>query len=813
MERYNAHDARIIPILVRHCEWRTSPIKALQILPRDVKPISAYRDKDIVWAQIAQALPKVIKEFPDTSLINNIPYRYNHNFIGRETLLVELASALETNKDNPIQAISGLGGVGKTQIAIEYVRRYEKQYEKILWSNADTPEALNEGYREIARLLELSKGNEQDQKLIVNAVKRWLEEEKKTAWLLVLDNVETWEKIDTFIPYRFVGHILLTTQAKSMGGIQIHTVEGLGQDEGALLLLGRAKLITPHHPLEVASHPDFIPAREISQKLGGLPLALDQAGAYIDETKCSLPHYLYLYQKEKRALLEARGASRDGHNDLVAATFNLSFDKVKKDNPYAIDLLHLCAFLAHDVIPETIITKGAPHLGWLASIDEVALAFDKAIRTLRGYSLIECEASNEMERSLRIHNLVQIVIKGQLDALDESNWAERTVRAVSAALPSVEPVEAVDWLRWEHIVPHAQVCAQYIEDHKMQFKEATDLLSNTGLYLTERAQYDDAEKLLLQSLTILKPYQPPDPLALVKASVLRSLANIYSEVGEYEEAENHYQQSQDIFEKSEPNRASILGLARLLNNRAIIFKVDNRFYYAEDSYKRCLDIWSQYPDELLNYAQSLNNLAVLYAEQYCYYEKATSLFQSSLSIQEQESATDTDAYARCLSNLANLYTQQLGRLSHEDREQQMAEDSDLYTHIEDLYQKSLHILETNKGPEHPDVAYPLNGLAILYYKQGRYTAAEPLYQRSQLIWEQSLRSTPPHKHPQAAYSFNNQAILYFAQEKYDEAQSLCKKAHEIFKDRLGDAHPHIRLCDENCRKIEKAIASDSKMLK
>ena len=125
-------------------------------------------------------------------------------------------------------------------------------------------------------------------------------------------------------------------------------------------------------------------ARAICHELGGLPLALDQAGAYIEETGCSLAAYQRLLQRRRADLLAERRGLVDDHPQPVATTWSLSFAHVEQKNPAAADLLRLCAFLAPDAIPETIVTEGASHLGsQLASVSADAYLLNQAIEALR----------------------------------------------------------------------------------------------------------------------------------------------------------------------------------------------------------------------------------------------------------------------------------------------------------------------------------------------------------------------------------------------------------------------------------------------
>ena len=167
-----------------------------------------------------------------------------------------------------------------------------------------------------------------------------------------------------FLPTDGQGYILLTTRAQATRRIaQRIEIEEMEVEEGALFLLRRATIIDSNAHWMLLPPTDRTTAREISQAMDGLPLALDQAGAYIEETQWSLTEYLRLFQIRKEELLQRRGKLTTDHPESVGTTWSLAFEKVQQANPAAADLLRLCAFLDPDVIQEEIITKGASELG------------------------------------------------------------------------------------------------------------------------------------------------------------------------------------------------------------------------------------------------------------------------------------------------------------------------------------------------------------------------------------------------------------------------------------------------------------------
>jgi len=216
-------------------------------------------------------------EEPEHFPIWNVPHLRNLYFTGRDTLLMYLREMLCSRNTVALmqpRAISGLGGIGKTQTAIEYAYRYRSEYSTVLWARADSAQALISGFVAFADLLQLQERNVEDQQLIIKAVKRWLQ--MNTHWLLILDNADDLELIyDYLVPGN--GHILMTTRSSATGphidGIELVKME---QEEGILLLLRRSKRLPQHSSLESVTELERDKAAMICSLVDGLPLALDR---------------------------------------------------------------------------------------------------------------------------------------------------------------------------------------------------------------------------------------------------------------------------------------------------------------------------------------------------------------------------------------------------------------------------------------------------------------------------------------------------------------------------------------------------------
>ena len=299
----------------------------------------------------------------------NVPYHRNPYFIGRDELLAQLDQYLAPPEQaaslksrcvalTQPQAITGLGGIGKTQIAVEYAYRSREQgrYTHTFWVNAASEETLITSFVTIVGLLKQNRSlalyNEMDQRKLVEAVKRWLERCNE-RWLLIFDNADDVVLVHNYLPQQGNGSVLLTTRAHAVSSLATSIeVETMGFLEGTHLLLRRAQRF------EHASDEWVNQAGNIVVALDQFPLALDQAGAYIEETQCSFEEYLALYQTHRYTLLARRGMVSTDYPESVATTWLLSFQKVQQANPAAAELLQMLAFLAPDLIPEELIQDG-----------------------------------------------------------------------------------------------------------------------------------------------------------------------------------------------------------------------------------------------------------------------------------------------------------------------------------------------------------------------------------------------------------------------------------------------------------------------
>jgi tetratricopeptide (TPR) repeat protein len=695
-----------------------------------------------------------------------VPYPRNPQFTGREDVLQQLESVLLKDSMAALtqpQAIRGLGGIGKTQTAVEYAYRHRNDYDAVFWVRAELQEELMAGFGEIAKVLQLPQQDEQNQSLIIAAVKEWLKTHER--WLLIVDNADDLTVAREFLPSSAQGHVLLTTRAAATGQIaQAVELKKMSHHDGALFLLRRAKRIADQGEWETATEADQRVALEIAQAMDGLPLALDQAGAFVEEMRLSLTEYLNLYRQEGAKLLAERGELATDDHPSVTVTFRLAYAKVQERSPAAADLLRVCAFLAPDDIPEEIFTAGASVLAEPLKTEAAnASDFREVVKEARRFSLIERNSSTQ---TLNIHRLVQEVLRDEIESETRQDWLEQAIKAVNQVFPDPE---FNHWSLCDRLLSHVIVLATFENLDSSELIEIGRLFNQAGIYLQARGLYLLAETFLARSLEITENQSGADPHNV--AASLSNLAGLYTTQGRYSEAEPLHKRSLEIDERcygtDHPE------VATDLNNLAELYMNQGRYTEAETLYVKSLKIREQKLGvDHLNVATILNNLAELYRIRGRYTEAET-LHMRSLEIKERKLGIDHPDVAISLNNLAILYKFQ-GR----------------YSEVESSFLRSLEICEHQLGADHPNVATSLNNLAEFYRSRDRYSEAEPLYVRSLEIWERQLGK----EHPNVATSLNNLALLYERQGCYSEAEPLYTKGLRILSQlsqQSGLNHPNL----------------------
>lgn len=375
----------------------------------------------------ATDLPRRTQEprYPNVSpAIWNLSHR-NPHFTGRRNQLEALRASLAESTTNGIQTqvVFGQPGVGKTQLTLEYGHRYASDYDLVWWIPAETAAAIPAAFADLAANLPVLPGDgarakqSADQQAIVDAVLDDLSH--RTGWLLIFDHATDLNTLAPYLPTTGRGQVLITSRNPNWHQ-RVKSplkVDVLAREEAAQFLLCRT------------GSTDEKGATELAEELGSLPLALEQAAAYMSRSSKPMSDYLRLFQRRRDELLK-RG---DPDGRTVDATVRLATDELM-GSPAALRLLTWCAFMAPEKIPLYVLTESKqsdllPVEMRSMAHDEIEL--DENIAILYGSSLIA-----RGDGALDLHRLVQTVIRTQLPAADYQTWADLTIRLLLESFPS-----------------------------------------------------------------------------------------------------------------------------------------------------------------------------------------------------------------------------------------------------------------------------------------------------------------------------------------------------------------------------------------
>src|SRR5216683_916776 len=408
---------------------------------------------------------------------------------GREDLLAELDIRLTGGDGSEPRtvALCGLGGAGKTSVALEYAHRHLAEVQAAWQLAAEDPAVLAAGFGELAA--ELGARDLFDTRNPVASVHGMLAA-FPAEWLLIFDNVPDRASVQAFLPPAGPGRVLITSQNQNWPPGQALEVPVLGAEVTAEFLVNRT------------GDPDRQAALDLAGELGGLPLALEQAAAYMQATEDSLAEYLELF-RERRPDMLTRGEPT-GYIKTVATTWALAFRELGQAASGASGLLRLLAFCAPEAVPLRLLLQARPgvpeQLGSevapvLVPLLEDPLAAKDAIAALRQYSLI----SPSVDGSVSVHRLVQAVTVDQMSAELAAAWRQAAAAVIEATIPDDTDTPAT-WPVCAALLPHAQAA----------LAADSDGLERLANYLGERGSYAAACDLLQRALDAERGVLGPD---------------------------------------------------------------------------------------------------------------------------------------------------------------------------------------------------------------------------------------------------------------------------------------------------------------
>jgi tetratricopeptide (TPR) repeat protein len=462
---------------------------------------------------------------------------------------------------------------------------------------------------------------------------------------------------------------------------------------------------------------DEAAAAKLAEALGGLPLALEQAGAYVEATRATFADYLELFQSRRTELWEDEHPPLD-YPDTVATTWSLAMERVREKSPAGADLLNLCAFLGPDDIPQRLLSQGEEHFPQpLSATVTDPLTMNKAVTALLNYSLMERTGD-----TLSVHRLVQAVARDRLPEKARSTWAEAAVRLVNGAFP-FESDDVRTWPQCARLLPHALAAAGHAEALEVASEATGRLLNQAGLYLRGRAEFAEAKAAFQRALVIGEATLGPDhPKIAIRVN---NLGGVLKDLGDLAGARAHYERALAIDEAAfGPDHPNV---ATDVNNLGLVLKDLGDLAGARQAYQRALAIGEATlgPDHP-KIAIRVNNLGLVLKD-LGDLAGARQAFQRALAIDEAAFGPHHPKIAIGVNNLG-LVLKDLGDLAGARAH----------------YERALAIDEAAYGLDHPNVARDVNNLGGVLQDLGDPDGARAHYERALQICRESLGEDHPH---------------------------------------------------------------------
>jgi tetratricopeptide (TPR) repeat protein len=693
--------------------------------------------------------------------IRHILHPRNPNFTGREETLSALRAALTQGQTAVLVALSGLGGIGKTQLALEYTYRYEAEYAGVWWFRSEIPESLGGDYVTLACRLGLSEAVRDEDEAISYVDARLAASPK--SWLLVYDNAESPTLLKAFLSHTSHHHRIVTSRyAGDWGRVaKPVSVHPLLLEEAILFLRQRTGRNEPSV------------AETLAEELGRLPLALEQAAAYMNNTGRSVAEYLALFQARRFALL-SRKAEHADYPDSVATTWTLSFERVESVSPAGAALLKFLSFLAPDGIPKTVITEGGDALPPpLSEAAKDALELDEAVAALRQHSLLEV-----VDEDWSVHRLVQVVTRDRLGD-EASTWANAAIARVHAMF-QYDMYDPATWSPTERLVLHALSSASHAAQRGVGLEAAGDLFSLVGTYLHYfRARLDQSLNYKRRALDIHEQLHGPEHTQV--AICANNIGLTLQAQGDLDGALQYTKRALEIHEKvCGPEHPAV---AIDANNIGMILQEQGDLDGALQYTKRALEIHEKvYGPEHPELATDARNVGQILQAQGDL-DGALQYTKRALEIHEKVYGPEHPAVAIDAHNIGSIL-----------RDQGDFDGALQYT------KRALEINEKVYGPEHPNVATAANAFGAIIAAQGDLDGALQNIKRALEINEKVYGP----EHPNVAIGANNIGTILRDQGDFDGALQYTKRALEIDEKVYGLEHPNVAIRANNIGRILQA---------
>ncbi|MCX4987875.1 MULTISPECIES: FxSxx-COOH system tetratricopeptide repeat protein [unclassified Streptomyces] len=675
----------------------------------------------------------------------NLPLR-NRNFTGREELLAKLRRRLERGVTTAVlpEALHGMGGVGKSQIAIEYVYRYGKEYDLVWWIPAEQTNLVVQSLIELGEYLHLQAGaNRSAVPTVLEALRRG---RPYSNWLLVFDNAENPHEVRQFFPRNGPGRVLVTSRNSQWSTLASSLeVDVFTRTESVELIKRRSPQI-----LDEA-------ADRLADALGDLPLAVEQAAVWLAETGMPAQQYLELFETKCAELLEV--APPADYDLPVAAAWNVSLDRLREDHPAALQLLQICAFFAPEPIArgffEAVRGVSAPPDLRAALDDPIKLS--QAIREIGRYALARIDHRNS---TIQVHRLVQRVLIEQMNTVERAEMRHCAHEILANADPR-NPGLPDEWPRYSALLPHVRATRMV----ECEDGWARQLVLNEADFLLERSDYGEALEVAEEAGAIWRRVLGDDHEHVIAADQVRALALRWH---------NQYDAAYELQSELVDRCRRVLGerhenTQRALSVMAILLRLRGDFYGAREldqqAYQTTLLECGAYDPGTL---QAAHNYTVSL--------RLAGDFEEALRI-------DADTYERRVEVLGDYHTRTLSsryQMGLDLQELGRGEEArQLLSTLRDLALSTL-------GPEHDLTIRATRELSVTLRKLGDHEHARELSSAVLSV----LRGQYGENSLETVRASQNHATDLRQTGDLDQAAELGRATKERCSILLGPEHPH-----------------------
>ena len=688
----------------------------------------------------------------------HIPHPQNPNFTGRADILQQVAEMLNAGQTTVVtQTIAGLGGVGKTQLALAYCYAYLDAYDLIYWLSADSEPSLGESMVALARRLKLIAPNATDQQAAGQTVRRWLSQTRQ-RWLLVYDNADLIEpkQLTPYLPRTGNGHILITSRNPNYGGVGRVLELGLFTLDEAVEFLFQRKGATIGWTNAQRGSKEWADAVALAKELGRFPLALEHAAAYVEARGSSYTAYQKLFTMHQTGLW-GRAEPPNSYHATITATWEMAFDEIKK-TPGALSLLNLCCFLDPEGISLDLIKQVPLQNTHLHEVVADELALDDAIGALRRYSLIQ-----RVNNKLKMHQLVQTVARDRMGEATIKKCIE-TVEELLHKIYHFDTHNLSTWSEASYLLPHLRSVTELAKRNDTETRTTAYLNSAIGNYLRHNDYVLAAKPYYEQAISILKKAVGDDHPVIAKS--YNNIGHLFLIIGDLSPAKFYLNKALRILEDSFGENH--IETAPILNDLSLFWHAKGDTKKAIYFQERALKIrGTSLGYDHLDTAESLNSLGGL-LDRLGDSVAAKQHLERALAIREKHLDPDHPYIANSLNNLGFLL-----RKLHDFNGARLC------------LEKALSICVNMFGTNHRYTGFCLNNLGGLSQEIGDFSIAKSYYKRALSVFEEVLGSD----NPSTALSLNSLGGLMQAMGEFTAAQIYYKRALAIREKKLGPDHP------------------------